>query len=74
MTDEQGNFRIDFKGATFRQTPVKGVNVEGKGPDLYFRIEGPDGSLIVAEDRSRSSEPDRRDVDNLYSTDLLIDL
>lgn len=72
-TDEQGKFRIDFPGQLFRRVPGKGVDFESKGPDVYFRIEGPDGTLLIAEDRGRANSPDRRDVGTVLDTELVVD-
>lgn len=72
-TNEEGCFRIDFPGRIFRQTPGPGVDFEAKGPDVYFRIERPDGTVLNAEERSRASAPDRRDVGVILDTELVVD-
>jgi hypothetical protein len=73
-TDADGGFRIDFPGAAFRGRAVGGVDPEGGGPDLYFRVEAPDGRILLADRRSRAGDPDRRDVDNGFSADLYVDV
>jgi hypothetical protein len=72
-TDEEGSFRIDFPSRVFRQTPGPGADFETGGPDVYFRIERPDGTLLIAEQRSRASAPDRRDAGVILQTELVVD-
>jgi hypothetical protein len=72
-TDAEGRFRIDFLPDHFRDTPIPGISVEQKGPDVYFRIEGPDGRILIAENRTRARRPDRRNIENLYEAELFVD-
>lgn len=72
VVDAEGRFRIEFSSAAFRDARF-GIDFEKSGPDLFFRVEGPDGRLIFDEGRDRAKEPDRRNVLNLYSTQLLVD-
>lgn len=72
-TNEQGRFRIDFSGRVFRQTPGPGVDFEVRGPDVYFRVQRPDGTVLDAEQRSRASAPDRRDVGVIFDAELVVD-
>lgn len=59
VTDAEGRFRIDFNGVDFRKTPTRWANYEIGGPDLYFKVEGADGTVLLDEDKSRGSQPDR---------------
>jgi hypothetical protein len=73
LTDADGWFRIDFASAAFRDRAGK-LDLEGSGPDLYFRIEAADGKVLLAEDRSRARQDDRKDVENLFSAEFLLDV
>jgi hypothetical protein len=73
VTDEQGRFRIEFPAAAFRDAPLAELELEGAGPDLYFRVEADDGRLLIAEPRRRGNDPDRRNAPNLFSTEILVD-
>jgi hypothetical protein len=73
VTDAEGKFRIDFSGKDFRDTPVRGVGYEAGGPDLYFRIEGADGRMVLDEKKERGSQPDRENVGNCFHVDLCVE-
>jgi hypothetical protein len=73
VTDGEGRFRIDYSGATFRQTAVPGAGYERGGPEVYFRIEAADGTVLYKEEKSRGNKPDRADVPNCFSVELTVD-
>lgn len=72
-SEADGSFRIDYPGSRFRPAPVAGVDVERGGPELYFRVEAPDGSVAYEEASSRGSEPDRANASNWFTVDISID-
>jgi 5-hydroxyisourate hydrolase-like protein (transthyretin family) len=74
MTDAEGRFRIDYPGTAFRQTPVAGIDFERGGPELYFRVESADGTVLYREPKSRGSEPDREDASNCFEADLTVEV
>ncbi|HZM80766.1 MAG TPA: hypothetical protein VFC19_34010 [Candidatus Limnocylindrales bacterium] len=63
-TDIAGHFRIDYHRADFLRTPFSPfLNVElTSGPDVYFRITGPQGEVMLDEPKSRGRQPDRENV------------
>lgn len=73
VTDEQGYFRINYPGRLFRRTSLPRAQYERGGPEVYFRVESPDGLVVYDEPRSRGREPDRANVSNFFSTELSID-
>lgn len=73
VTDADGRFRIDFMGADFRDTAVRGVSYEAGGPDLYFRIDGSDGRVLLGEKKDRGSQPDRENVGNCFHANLCVE-
>lgn len=73
-TDRDGRFIIDYPGSAFRQTAVPGADFERGGPELYFRVESADGTVLLKEEKSRGNKPDRADASNCFSTELTVDL
>ena len=75
FTDGSGKFRIDYLAEDFEKTPFSPfINFEWvSGPDLYFKIETPGGTVLSAEPRSRGRDPDRENVGNCFCVDLCID-
>jgi hypothetical protein len=73
-TDRQGRFVIDYPGSAFRQTAIRGADFERGGPELYFRVESADGTVLLKEEKSRGNKPDRADASNCFSTELTVDL
>lgn len=71
-TDADGRFRIDYPGSAFRQTPVRGAEFERGGPELYFHVESADGQVVLKEEKSRGSKPDRADATNCFSVELTV--
>jgi 5-hydroxyisourate hydrolase-like protein (transthyretin family) len=72
-TDAEGRFRIDYSGDHFRKTAVPGAGYERGGPELYFRVETADGTVLYKEEKSRGNKPDRADASNCFTAELNID-
>ncbi|MBW4520767.1 MAG: hypothetical protein KME16_13825 [Scytolyngbya sp. HA4215-MV1] len=74
-TDASGKFRIDYTTEDFQKTPLSPfINFEiFSGPDLYFRIETPSGTILLDEPRLRGRQPDRGNVSNCFCVELCID-
>ncbi len=64
LTNAAGKFRIDYSTEDFKQTPLSPwINWEMiGGPDLYFKIETPGGTSLLAEPRSRGRDKDRENA------------
>ena len=75
ITDGTGKFRIDYLRSDFEKTPFSPIlNIElFGGPDLYFRVETPGGTVLVAEPRLRGRDPDRENIGPCFCVDLCID-
>lgn len=75
ITDGAGKFRIDYLVEDFEKTPLSPLlNLEWvSGPDLYFSIETPGGTVLSAEPRSRGRDPDRENAGNCFCVGLCID-
>jgi hypothetical protein len=72
VTAADGRFRIDYPGSAFRKD-ILGWNVElASGPDLYFRIEGPSGQVLLAEPPARGRDPDRENVGPCFCVNLCV--
>ncbi len=73
-TDASGKFRIDYLTEDFRRTPFSpSINLEWvSGPDLYFRIETPTGTPLLAEPQSQGRAPGRENVGNCFCVELCI--
>jgi hypothetical protein len=72
VTDERGRFRIDFKGEAFRKTVGGVAKYEMGGPDLFFKVVGPDGTMLLEEDRNHAGRDGRRDVAGCLHADLIV--
>jgi hypothetical protein len=72
VTDAQGRFRIYYTRAVFRRTPILGLAAEISGPDVYFRVEALDGTLLLAERPRRGRDPDRENVGHCFCADLCL--
>jgi hypothetical protein len=77
ITDSTGHFRIDYSSDAFKQTFLSPwINVEtpfppfNSGPDLYFRIEAMDGTVLLAEGRGDA----RDDVGPCVCVDLCVEI
>ena len=75
FTDGAGRFRIDYLVEDFEKTPFSPlINLEWvSGPDLYFRIETPGGTVLLNEPRSRGRDPDRSNAGNCFCLGLCVD-
>jgi hypothetical protein len=72
-TDGDGHFRVDYTGSAFRDTPV-GVDYEQGGrPDIYFKVETPDGTVLLDEGKRRADDADRKDVSPCFYAELAVD-
>lgn len=74
VTDASGKFRIDYVTADFEKTPLSPfINFElVSGPDVYFRIEAPGGTVLLNEPRSRARKPDRDNVSHCFCVELCV--
>jgi hypothetical protein len=74
VTDASGRFRIDYTSADFRRTPFSPwINLEWTGgPDVYFRIEAPDGTPLLIEPASQGRTPGRENVGHCLCVDLCL--
>ena len=72
FTDGTGHFRIDYLAADFRKD-IFGLNIElFGGPDLYFKVETPSGTVLLAEPASRGRDPDRENVGPCFCVKLCV--
>jgi len=74
VTGPGGKFQIWYTVAEFSRTPFSPViNIElVPGPDLYFRIEGPGGVVLLDEPPSTGRTPGRQNVGPCFCLDLCI--
>jgi hypothetical protein len=72
ITDAQGRFRIYYGRSTFRRTPFLGLSAEISGPDVYFRVEALDGTVLLAERPRRGRDPDRENVGHCFCAELCL--
>jgi hypothetical protein len=72
ITDAQGRFRIYYGRSMFRRTPFLGLSAEISGPDVYFRIEALDGTVLLAERPRRGRDPDRENVGHCFCAELCL--
>ncbi|HRW07876.1 MAG TPA: carboxypeptidase-like regulatory domain-containing protein [Caldilineaceae bacterium] len=74
ITDDEGNFRIDFARNDFLRTPLSPlINYEDGGPDLYFLVESPAGEPLLKEEKAQGHRPGRVDADNCSYVELVAD-
>jgi len=60
VTDSEGKFRIDYERADFTRTPLSPlINYEPGGPDLYFKLDRRDGSVMLDEAKTPGQAPGR---------------
>ena len=74
VTDAAGHYRIDYSADDFKRTPFSPIiNIEWvSGPDLYFRIDGPGGAVLLQESRSKGRTPGRENSGPCKCVDLCI--
>lgn len=73
-TDASGHFRIDYSVGSFLRTPFSWLNIEFlHGPDLYFRVETPDGTVLLNEPPSRGRQADRDNVGPCFCVKLCLE-
>ena len=74
VTDGAGKFRIDYSSDKFKKTPFPSIDIEWfGGPDLYFHIETPSGTSLLAESPSKGRTPGRENVGPCVCVDLCLD-
>ena len=74
ITDSNGNFRIYYTEADFSKTIFSWLNVEWPaGPDLYFKIEAGDGTVLLAENRQRGHDRDRANASNCFCVNFCVE-
>lgn len=71
-TDGTGRFVIYYPGSAFRAGTWVNVELIG-GPDLYFTVKTPGGTVLLAEPPARGRHPDRENVGNCFCVDLCVD-
>ena len=74
VTGPGGKFQIWYTVAEFSKTPFSPlINIElVPGPDLYFRIEGPGGVVLLNEPPSTGRTPGRQNVGPCFCADLCV--
>ena len=74
LTGPGGKFQIWYTVAEFSKTPFSPlINIElVPGPDLYFRIEGPGGVVLLSEPPSTGRTPGRQNVGPCFCADLCV--
>jgi hypothetical protein len=74
LTGPGGKFQIWYTAAEFSKTPFSPlINIElVPGPDLYFRIEGPGGVVLLSEPPSTGRTPGRQNVGPCFCADLCV--
>jgi hypothetical protein len=73
LTGAGGHYRIDYASEDFKRTPFFGISLEWVGgPDLYFRVELPDGTVLMQEDPSAGRAPGRENVGPCACVDLCL--
>lgn len=76
VTDAAGKFRIDYLTEDFQKTPFSPLisfELIG-GPDLYFRVETPGGSVLLNEAPSRGRQADRENAGPCFCVELCVDV
>ena len=72
LTDADGRYRIYYRPSRYKRTPFFGISLEWfGGPDVYFRIERPDGQPVYVENRRRGRDPDRENVGPCFCAETL---
>ena len=67
VTDQAGNFRIDYTRADFTRTPLSPlINMENGGPDLYFKLTAPDGTPLLDEPKTQGQMAGRKDANHYF--------
>lgn len=67
LTDDEGQFRIDYALADFTRTPLSPlINAESGGPDLFFRLETESGVTLLSETKQEGNQPGRIDAEQLF--------
>lgn len=73
LTDGSGHFRIDYLTKDFQPGTFLNIELVG-GPDLYFRVETPDGAtVLLAEPSSKGRTPGRENSGPCVCVDLCLE-
>jgi hypothetical protein len=72
VTGPEGRFRIDFQGEAFRRTPGGVGSFESGGPDLFFKVRGTDGSILLEEGRGEAGREGRKNAAGCMHADLVV--
>jgi hypothetical protein len=72
VTDGTGRFVIYYSGSAFRAGTWINVELTG-GPDLYFTVKTPGGTILLAEPPSRGRQADRENVGHCYCVELCVE-
>jgi len=73
-TDADGEYCIYYRVADFERIPFGLTPVElTPGPDLYFEVRGPGGTVLLDEDPSMGREKGRENVGPCACMDLCVD-
>ena len=71
FTDSEGKFRIDYERAAFTRTPLSPIiNMEEGGPDLYFKVDTPGGSVLLKEPRAHGQRAERKNAGHCFLIEL----
>jgi len=74
ITANDGHFKIYYTVADYSHTIFSWLNVEWPaGPDVYFRIEAADGTLLLNENRQRGHDRDRSNLSNCFCIDFCVE-
>jgi hypothetical protein len=74
LTDAAGKFRIDYTADDFKRTPFSWLELEWVGgPDLYFRVELPDGTPLLEESPDKGRTPGRENAGPCTCVHLCLD-
>lgn len=73
-TGANGKFRIDYATSDFQKTPLSPfINIEWiGGPDVYFKIQAPDGTPLLVEPSSKGRTPSRENIGNCFCVELCL--
>jgi hypothetical protein len=72
VTGADGKFHIDYVGSDFRRGTFINVELFG-GPDIYFRVESPSGTVLLDEPPSKARAPGRENVGPCFCVDLCVE-
>ena len=75
LTDAEGKFRIDYTRADFTRTPLSPIiNTEEGGPDLYFKVNTPNGTVLLDEPKTKGQTPGRKNVGHFFFIEFNVEV